>query len=153
MGKINNWLLHFPSSLFTENEKRRRWHFRDPKLKKFLGEHAPRLPQVWGTFGALTLYLLPLRAHSNLTLRWLPVSYSLWNQCPWMEEETWSRRGLGGGGGVHFKNSYCQGGYNFHMYFSFGGGGGGGGLSLDTPHFSKTSSPHPLGRNKRSVPY
>ena len=32
----------------------------------------------------------------------------------------------GGGGGVHFKNCYCQGGYNFHMYFSFGGGGGGG---------------------------
>ena len=61
--------------------KCRRWHFRDPKFKNFLGE----LPQVWGTFGALTFLLL-----QNLMLRcWTPASYSLWNQCPRLEEETW----------------------------------------------------------------
>ena len=61
--------------------KRRRWHFRDPKFKNFLGV----LPQVWGTFGALTFLLL-----QNLMLCcWLPASYSLWNQCPRLEEETW----------------------------------------------------------------
>ena len=43
--------------------KHRRWHSRDPKLKHFLREHAPRLPQVWGAYGALTF--LPLRAPSK----------------------------------------------------------------------------------------
>ena len=42
------------------SRKRKRRHFRDSKFKHFLGEHAPRLPQFWGAFGALTF--LPLRA-------------------------------------------------------------------------------------------
>ena len=37
--------------------------FRDPKLKNFLGERAPRLPQVWGAYGELTF--LPLCAPSK----------------------------------------------------------------------------------------
>ena len=103
--------------------KCRRWHFRDPKFKNFLGEHAPRFPQVWGAFSMLTC---PLHAPSNSHVLyaadyifqyliayeinaqgwkkrligiegvkikftcficcWLhiPVSYSLWNQCPRM---------------------------------------------------------------------
>ena len=61
--------------------KCRRWHFRDPKFKIFCGE----LPPVWGIFGALTFLLL-----QNLMLRcWTTASYSLWNQCPRLEEETW----------------------------------------------------------------
>ena len=43
--------------------KHRRWHFGDPKFKNLPGEHAPRLPQVWGAYGALTF--LPLRAPSK----------------------------------------------------------------------------------------
>ena len=37
--------------------------FGGPKFKNFLGEHDPRLPQVWGAFGKLTF--LPLRAPSK----------------------------------------------------------------------------------------
>ena len=48
--------------------KRRGWHFRDPKFKNFLlGEHAPRLPQVWGAFGAVAI--LPCVHLQNLTPR------------------------------------------------------------------------------------
>ena len=132
--------------------KCRRWHFRDPKFKNFLGEHAPRFPQVWGAFSMLTC---PLHAPSNshalyaadyiyqyliayeinaqgwkkrligiegvkikftcFICCWLhiPVSYSLWNQCPRM-----------GGGGVHFETCYCQEGYNFYMWLFVCGGGG-----------------------------
>ena len=68
----------------------------------------PPPPQDWGAF----VFLLP--SFSPCTFKssrcWLQVSYSLWNQCPGMEE-------AGGGGGkgqVHFK-IYLQGGYNFHM--------------------------------------
>ena len=43
MGKINNYFMYFPSSLFTENilQKTQEMAFRDPKFKNFLGEHAP----------------------------------------------------------------------------------------------------------------
>ena len=90
--------------------KRRRWHFRDPKFKHFLGEHAPSLPQVWGAFRALTL--LPLRALSRYAAHyWYLTPYEI-------NAQGWKKR-LGlegvGGGGVHFKNCYCQGGYNFYM--------------------------------------
>ena len=62
--------------------KRRRWHF---------------------------LLTFSLRAPSNLKLRcWLPISlYSLWNQCPRMEEETC--RGWGGGCNFHMQ-LFCLGG-------------------------------------------
>ena len=49
--------------------KRSRWHFRDPKFKYFLlGQHAPRLLQIWGVFGALTFILLraPSKSHAAL---------------------------------------------------------------------------------------
>ena len=89
-------------------KKRRRWPFRGPKFKNFLGEHAPRLPppppQDWGAFVFLLPSFPPCTFKSSRC--WLQVSYSLWNQCLGMEEA---------GGEVHFKNCYCQGGYNFHM--------------------------------------
>ena len=70
MGKINNLSLHFPSSLFTKNvlQKTQEMAFRDPKIKNFLGEHAPRLPQVWGAFGKLTFLPLcaPSKSHATL---------------------------------------------------------------------------------------
>ena len=92
--------------------KCRRWHFRDPKFKNFLGV----LPQVWGTFGALTFLLL-----QNLMLCcWLLASYSLWNQCPRLEEETWSRRGQRGGGGAFWKLLLPRGGTIFICNY-FGG--------------------------------
>ena len=75
--------------------KYRRWHFRDPKLKNFLGV----LPQVWDTIGALSFLLL-----QNLMLRfWVLPFYSLWNQCPSLEEETCSRWGWSGGWGCILK--------------------------------------------------
>ena len=48
--------------------KRRRWHFRDPEFKHFLGEHALRLPQVWGAFSMLTFLPLcaPSKSHATL---------------------------------------------------------------------------------------
>ena len=57
------------------------------------------------------LLTFSLRAPSNLKLRcWLPISlYSLWNQCPRMEEETCRGWG-GGGGGVLIGNFFFWGG-------------------------------------------
>ena len=110
--------------------KRRRWHFRDPKFKTFLGEHASRLTQVWGAFGALTSLPLCATSKSHATLLITGNYGSLWNQCPRMEEETWCRRGWGGAGGgggsLHFKNRYCQGGCRIFIYNIFLGGGRGG---------------------------
>ena len=76
--------------------KRRRWYFRDPKFQTFQGKYTPR----WGAFVALTF--LPLRApsKSHATLLWLLT-------------QGWKKRlGLEGvvGGGVYFKDCYCQGG-------------------------------------------
>ena len=65
--------------------KRRRWHFRGPKFKNFLGEHAPRLPPPPG-LGRLRL----------------PSSFFLSMHLQKLTQ-------------VHFKNCYLQGGYNFHM--------------------------------------
>ena len=56
----------------------------------------------------------------NLTLGcWLLLSYSLWNQCPRMEEETWSRRGWGRGT-IFICNYY----YYYYYYYCFFLGGG-----------------------------
>ena len=41
--------------------------FLRPQIKKFLGEYAPRLPQVWGAFGVLTFSLrAPSKSHTRL---------------------------------------------------------------------------------------
>ena len=47
MGKMNNWMLHFPSHLFVELPigNSRKWHFPDPRFQNFLGEHAPSPPR------------------------------------------------------------------------------------------------------------
>ena len=42
--------------------------FREPKFKNFSGEHAPRLPQVWGAFGELTFLPLCAPSKANATL-------------------------------------------------------------------------------------
>ena len=85
--------------------KRRRWHFRDPKFKHFLGEHAPSLPQFWGAFRALTF--LPLRALSRYAAHY-------WYLTPYEINAQGRKKRLGlegvGGGVVHFKNCYYQGG-------------------------------------------
>ena len=154
--------------------KCRRWHFRDPKFKNFLGEHAPRFPQVWGAFSMLTC---PLHAPSNshalyaadyiyqyliayeinaqgwkkrligiegvkikftcFICCWLhiPVSYSLWNQCPRM----------GGGGGGVLKLVIAKRGTIFICDYL-------GRLCFDTPPFSAPPPPRPLGViNDRSL--
>ena len=96
--------------------KRRRWHFRDPKFKNFPGEHAPRLPQVWGAYGALTF--LPLRAPSKshatlLTTGILQLMKS-------MRLKGWRRNSKRvGGGGVHFKNCYYQVGWGVQFLCVF----------------------------------
>ena len=58
-----------------------------------------------------------------------------------MEEETWSRRGLGGGGGVHFKIVIAKGGTIFICIFLLGVGGAGYVLIHHT--FLKPPSPTP----------
>ena len=73
MGKLNNWLLHFRRICFLKmfSRKRRKWHFRDPKLKIFLGEHTSSTsappPRVWSAFVAL--FLLPVRTPSKSHLK------------------------------------------------------------------------------------
>ena len=51
------------------NGKRRKCHFQDPKLKHFLGKHAPRPPPVplWSAFRALKSYATPV-LQGNLTI-------------------------------------------------------------------------------------
>ena len=90
--------------------KCRRWHFGDPKLKNFVGEHAPTPPQVWRDLQILSLHC------------WLLVSCFLTTQCLRIEEETWSRRGWGGC--IWKIICYCQGGANFICNYLEAGGGG-----------------------------
>ena len=76
--------------------KRRRWHFRDPKFQTFQGKYTPS----WGAFVALTFLPLRTPSKSHATLLWLLT-------------QGWKKRlGLEGvvGGGVYFKDCYCQGG-------------------------------------------
>ena len=99
--------------------KRRRWHFRDLKIKTFLGEHAPRFPQM----GRL--------CRANLS------SPACRNQWPRMKEETCTRRGWG----EHFKNCYCQGGGTIFTYHFLGRAGGGGKVLI---HHTFLKTPAPL---------
>ena len=93
--------------------KRRRWHFRDPKFKHFLGEHAPSLPQVWGAFRALTF--LPLRALSRYAAHyWYLTPYEI-NAQGRKKRLGLEGVGGGGGGGCILKIVITKGGYNFHM--------------------------------------
>ena len=130
------------------SRKRRRRHFRDSKFKHFRGEHAPRLPQVWGAFGALTF--LPLRAalKSPATLLTADYGYLIAYE---INAQGWKKRlgldGIGGGGCIFKIAIYCQEGVHLSLVIIFWGGG-----SFDTPHFSENPRP-PLGRNKRSVPW
>ena len=50
MGKINNYLLHFPSSLFTENvlQKTQEIAFPRIKIQKFYGGACPQTPPGLG---------------------------------------------------------------------------------------------------------
>ena len=96
--------------------KRRRWHFWDPKFKNFPGEHAPRLPQVWGAYGALTF--LPLRApsKSHATLLITGILQLMKS----MRLKGWRRNSKRvGGGGVHFKNCYYQVGWGVQFLYVF----------------------------------
>ena len=128
--------------------KRSRWHFRDPKFKYFLlGQHAPRLLQVWGVFGALTFILLRALSKSHATLPTTcilnSVDYEI-NAQGW--KKTLGLEGDGGRGGC-ILNCYCQGGggTTFRCNFIFFGGGG---------KFWYTALLTPrLGRNKRSAPF
>ena len=129
--------------------KCRRWHFQDTQFRDFLGKHAPRLAQLYGTFGTLTF--LPPRTPSKLILFyaancWYLIAYETNAQG---RKKRLGPEGVGGGGrgGVHFKNRYCQGGYNFHIIFfiSFILGGRGKVLIhhtfLTTPPPDETSVP------------
>ena len=70
----------------------------------------PPPPQDWGAF----VFLLP--SFSPCTFKssrcWLQVSYSLWNQCPGMEE-AWGGGGGGGEGRCILKIVICKGGTIF----------------------------------------
>ena len=59
MGKINNQLLHFPSHLFIEMSfgNSRKWYFRDPKIQKFLREHAPKLSSLEAPLALETFFV------------------------------------------------------------------------------------------------
>ena len=78
--------------------------FRDPKTINFLGEHALRLPQVWGAFGKLTF--LPLHAPSK--------SHAMLLTTGILQQETWSRRGWRGRGCI-LTIVIAKEGYNFYM--------------------------------------
>ena len=121
--------------------KRKRWHFRDPKFETFLREHAPRLPQVWGASSVLT-FTSPACTFKisryAVNYRHL-VAYEI-------NAQGWKKRLSLGGGGVHFKNCYCQGGVQLSYVIILAG------YSFDTPHFSENPHPPPPGRNKRTVP-
>ena len=105
--------------------KHRRWHFQDPKFKNFLGIMPLDPPKVWGTFGSLIF--LPVHAPSKShTMPLISSILSLMKSVPNGVKKrktnylkTWSRRGFGGGG-VHFKNCYFQGGFNFDMKLFWG---------------------------------
>ena len=129
------------------SRKRRRRHFRDSKFKHFLGEHAPRLPQFWGAFGALTF--LPLRAalKSPATLLTADYRYLIAYE---INAQGWKKRlgldGIGGGECIFKIAIYCQEVVQLSLVIIFAG------ESFDTPHFSENPR-SPPGRNKRSVPW
>ena len=86
--------------------KHRRWHFQDPKFKNIRGVLPLDPPKVWGTFG--TLIFLPVHTPSKShTMPLMSSILSLMKSMPnrgkkWKTNylKTWSRRGLGGGGGI-----------------------------------------------------
>ena len=108
--------------------KRRRWHLRDPKCKHFLGEHAPRLPRVWGAFGAQTF--LPLRAPSkpHATLSTTRFSWLTKSMPKDGKRDSCSRRSWRGGGGCILKIVIAKGVLFSYViiiiiiFFSWGGG-------------------------------
>ena len=106
------------------SRKLRRRHFRDSKFKHFLGEHAPRLPQVWGAFGALTF--LPLRAalKSPATLLTADYRYLIAYE---INAQGWKKRlgldGIGGGGCIFKIAIYCQEGVQLSLVIIFLRGG------------------------------
>ena len=92
--------------------KCRRWHFRDPKFKNFLGV----FPQVWGTFGALTFFSFKISCCA--ADYWHLIAYEI-------NTQGWKKRlGLegvrGGGGGAFWKLLLPRGGTIFICNY-FGG--------------------------------
>ena len=120
--------------------KRRRWHFRDPKFKNFLGEHAPRTPPGLGrlrraNFSPAWTFKI---SRYPIDYRYL-VAYEIIAQ-GWKKrlglEGGW-RWGGGGGGILKIIIFFLGGGVQFSSVMIFGG------LSFNTPHFSDPSPPAP----------
>ena len=92
--------------------KCRRWHFRDPKFKNFLG-YSPR-------FGAPLVHWLffSFKISCCAADYWRLIAYEI-------NTQGWKKRlgleGVRGGGGVHFENCYCQGGGTIFICNYFGG--------------------------------
>ena len=127
--------------------KRSRWHFRDPIFKYFLlGQHAPRLLQVWGVFGSLTFILLraPSKSHATLPTTCIlnSVDYEI-NAQGW--KKTLGLEGDGGRGGVHFKLLLPGMGVQLSDVILFLGRGG--------KFWCTTLLTPRLGRNERSAPF
>ena len=106
--------------------KCRRWHFQDPKFKKFL---------LWSTppgsprFGALLAQLTflpqhaPSKSHAMLLttgMKSMPKDKIISN----VEEQTWSRRGWGGGEGYIFNIVIAKGWGSTIFIRNYLGGGG-----------------------------
>ena len=123
-----------------------RWHFRDPKYKNFLGEHAPRLPQVWVAFGTLTFLSLRAPSKFHATLLTTGILYLNMKSVPKDGRGELAYKGLEveRGGWCILKIVIARGNFQMQLF--------GRGWSFDTPHFSENPRP-PLRRNKRSVPY
>ena len=104
------------------SRKRRRRHFRDSKFKYFLGEHAPRLPQFWGAFGALTFPPLRAALKSPATLLTADYRYLIAYE---INAQGWKKRlgldGIGGGGCIFKIAIYCQEGVQLSVVIIFGG--------------------------------
>ena len=120
--------------------KPRRWHFRDPKFKNVLVEHAP--DPLTNFFPCVHLQISPYAAD----YRYLYIAYEI------NALQGWKKRleGVGGGGGVDFKNCSCQREMQFSRAIIFGGERVQ--FWYTTPFGTPTPRPPPPGRNKRSVP-
>ena len=73
--------------------------FRGPKFKNFLGEHDPRLPQVWGAFGKLTSSACTFKISCYAANYRYLIAYEIIAQ-GWKKRLGLEGVGEGGGGGA-----------------------------------------------------
>ena len=100
MGKINDYYCIFLRIYLTKMSCRkcRRWYFREPKFKHYLGEACPQTTRGLGRLRRANFPPAGTFKISCYSANHAPVFYNLWNQCPILKIVIAKGGGKGGGG-------------------------------------------------------